>query len=180
MSILKNIKREWTYLSFLLPVLSKTNKLDKNPNLTVADLIEEQVDKNPSLIALEYEDKKYTYQQLDQEANKVANWAIDKGYKYGDVIVGLLTDEAIASYKSIPHLNYKRRKINLNARVKKLEKSDLPKDIRELNQLKQRYTLGKINFDSVVIVDFGNEPNGPSRCHETRYPGGDCTSDIWL
>jgi len=22
--------------------------------------------------------------------------------------------------------------------------------------------------------------NGPSRCHETRYPGGDCTSDIWL
>ena len=79
MSILKNIKREWTYLSFLLPVLSKTNKLDKNPNLTVADLIEEQVDKNPSLIALEYEDKKYTYQQLDQEANKVANWAIDKG-----------------------------------------------------------------------------------------------------
>ncbi len=32
-------------------------------------------------------------------------------YKYGDVIVGLLTDEAIASYKNIPHLNYNRRKI---------------------------------------------------------------------
>ena len=31
--------------------------------------------------------------------------------KFGDVIVGLLTDEAIASYKNIPHLNYKRRKI---------------------------------------------------------------------
>ncbi len=31
--------------------------------------------------------------------------------KYGDVIVGLLTDEAIASYKNIPHLDYKRRKI---------------------------------------------------------------------
>ena len=30
---------------------------------------------------------------------------------YGDVIVGLLTDEAIASYKSIPYLNYNRRKI---------------------------------------------------------------------
>ena len=93
MSILKNIKREWTYLSFLLPVLSKTNKLDKNPNLTVADLIEEQVDKNPSLIALEYEDKKYTYQQLDQESNKVANWAIDKGYKYGDVISLLMENK---------------------------------------------------------------------------------------
>ncbi|WP_440931794.1 phosphoenolpyruvate mutase [Candidatus Pelagibacter sp.] len=31
--------------------------------------------------------------------------------KLGDVIVGLLTDEAIASYKNIPHLNYNRRKI---------------------------------------------------------------------
>ncbi|MDB9751337.1 phosphoenolpyruvate mutase [Candidatus Pelagibacter ubique] len=31
--------------------------------------------------------------------------------KYGEVVVGLLTDEAIASYKNIPHLNYKRRKI---------------------------------------------------------------------
>ena len=36
----------------------------------------------------------------------------------------------------------------------------------------------KINKD--FIVDFGKEPNGPSRCHESRYPGGDCTSDIWL
>jgi selenium-binding protein 1 len=36
----------------------------------------------------------------------------------------------------------------------------------------------KINPD--FIVDFGQEPNGPSRCHEARYPGGDCTSDIWL
>ena len=31
--------------------------------------------------------------------------------KFGDVIVGLLTDEAIASYKNIPYLNYLRRKI---------------------------------------------------------------------
>ena len=30
---------------------------------------------------------------------------------YGDVIVGLLTDEAIASYKNIPYLNFERRRI---------------------------------------------------------------------
>ena len=50
--------------------------------------------------------------------------------------------------------NYKQRKINLESRIKNLEKSDLPKDIRELNQLKQKYTLGKVNFDSVIIIDF--------------------------
>ena len=31
--------------------------------------------------------------------------------QYGDVIVGLLTDEAIASYKSIPYLDFKKRKV---------------------------------------------------------------------
>tara|TARA_A100001011_G_C14289041_1_gene835208 strand:+ start:324 stop:1628 length:1305 start_codon:yes stop_codon:yes gene_type:complete len=30
---------------------------------------------------------------------------------YGDVVVGLLTDKAIASYKNIPYLDYKKRKV---------------------------------------------------------------------
>ena len=36
---------------------------------------------------------------------------LKKANSLGDVTVGLLTDEAIASYKNIPHLDYKRRKI---------------------------------------------------------------------
>jgi phosphoenolpyruvate phosphomutase / 2-hydroxyethylphosphonate cytidylyltransferase len=32
---------------------------------------------------------------------------------YGDVVVGLLTDEAIASYKNIPYLNFSQRKVVL-------------------------------------------------------------------
>lgn len=51
--------------------------------------------------------------------------------------------------------DYNQRKINLNARVKKLEKSDLLKDKRELKKLEQRYTLGKVDFESVIIADFG-------------------------
>ena len=50
--------------------------------------------------------------------------------------------------------NYKQRKINLESRVKILEESEAPKDIRELNNLKQKYTLGKVNFDSIIIIDF--------------------------
>ena len=30
---------------------------------------------------------------------------------YGDVCVGLLTDQAIASYKNIPYLDYEKRKV---------------------------------------------------------------------
>ena len=36
----------------------------------------------------------------------------------------------------------------------------------------------KINPD--FYVDFGREPDGPARAHEMRFPGGDCTSDIWV
>ena len=36
---------------------------------------------------------------------------IQTAKKFGDVIVGLLTDQAIASYKNIPQLSYKQREI---------------------------------------------------------------------
>ena len=39
---------------------------------------------------------------------------------------------------------------------------------------------GGMTINPDFVVDFGREPSGPARCHETRYPGGDCTSDIWL
>ncbi|XP_054289903.1 methanethiol oxidase-like [Macrosteles quadrilineatus] len=39
---------------------------------------------------------------------------------------------------------------------------------------------GGMKLDEDFLVDFGKEPEGPVLAHETRYPGGDCTSDIWL
>ncbi len=39
---------------------------------------------------------------------------------------------------------------------------------------------GGMKIRDDFMIDFGKEPNGPSRAHETRYPGGDCSSDIWL
>ena len=50
---------------------------------------------------------------------------------------------------------YRERKNDLERRIKILEKSDLYKDKRELEKLEQMHTLGKVNFDSVVIIDFG-------------------------
>ena len=39
---------------------------------------------------------------------------------------------------------------------------------------------GGMKIRDDFIIDFSREPNGPSRAHETRYPGGDCSSDIWV
>ncbi|XP_014670838.1 PREDICTED: selenium-binding protein 1-like isoform X2 [Priapulus caudatus] len=39
---------------------------------------------------------------------------------------------------------------------------------------------GGMTINEDFFVDFGKEPNGPVRAHEMRYPGGDCSSDIFL
>ena len=39
---------------------------------------------------------------------------------------------------------------------------------------------GGLSLNEKFGVDFGAEPSGPSLAHEMRYPGGDCSSDIWI
>jgi selenium-binding protein 1 len=39
---------------------------------------------------------------------------------------------------------------------------------------------GGLSLNEDFHVDFGREPHGPARAHEIRFPGGDCTSDIWV
>ena len=50
---------------------------------------------------------------------------------------------------------YYERKKNLERRIEILEKSDLYKHKQELKKLEQKHTLGKVNFDSVIVIDFG-------------------------
>ena len=63
--------------------------------------------------------------------------------KYGDVIVGLLTDEAIASYKNIPYLNYNRRKIIVQniKYVKKVMPQKTLSYIPNLNLIKPNFVV---------------------------------------
>ncbi|VDD92488.1 unnamed protein product [Enterobius vermicularis] len=39
---------------------------------------------------------------------------------------------------------------------------------------------GGLMLNEKFLVDFGEMDDGPFLAHEMRYPGGDCTSDIWL
>ncbi len=52
--------------------------------------------------------------------------------------------------------NYDQRKRNLISRVKILEEKDDEASKLELKRLEQKYTIGKVNFDSVIIIDFGD------------------------
>ena len=39
---------------------------------------------------------------------------------------------------------------------------------------------GGLSLNRNFCIDFGEEPEGAALAHEMRYPGGDCTSDIWI
>ena len=52
--------------------------------------------------------------------------------------------------------NYNQRKKNLESRKKLLENKDDIKSQNEFKELEQRYTLGKVDFDSILIIDFGS------------------------
>ncbi len=50
--------------------------------------------------------------------------------------------------------NYKIRKQNLEDEIRRVENSDLIDKEKQLEKLNKKYTIGKVNFDSVIISDF--------------------------
>ena len=52
--------------------------------------------------------------------------------------------------------NYKIRKQNLADEIKRVELSDIDEEVkkRKIEKLNRKYTIGKVNFDSLIISDF--------------------------
>ncbi len=50
--------------------------------------------------------------------------------------------------------NYEIRKQNLIDEITRLENSDDPNKDKKIKNLEKRYTIGNVNFDSVIIADF--------------------------
>ena len=57
---------------------------------------------------------------------------------------------------------------------------DIAKGGSYLAQIDCDTQTGGLKVNDKFLVDFGQEPAGPARAHEIRFPGGDCTSDIWV
>ena len=57
---------------------------------------------------------------------------------------------------------------------------DMAKEGSWLLQLDCDTERGGLTLNPDFMVDFGQEPHGPARAHEMRFPGGDSTSDIWV
>ena len=58
----------------------------KNKNQTVVDIFAETVKNNGDKVAFMFEDKQWTFKEVDSYCNQVANYFQSIGYKKGDVV----------------------------------------------------------------------------------------------
>ena len=103
----------------------------------------------------------------------------------GSIIVGLLTDKAISSYKRLPYLNYEQRKAvveNLKG-VDKVVKQDELDYTKNLRNLKPDYVVHGDDWRNGVqkkvrqnVIDVLSEWGG--RLHEIPYTKGISSTSI--
>jgi len=92
---------------------------------------------------------KNKYEELVDKKIKLLKLKNYKVFKYN-------TDPKLITGEIEKLTNYAQRKRNLENRKNVLKDKDDEKSKKELEKLEQLYTLGKVNFDSVIIIDFGN------------------------
>ena len=68
--------------------------------------------------------------------------------------------------------NYSQRKKNLELRKKMFEDKEDAQSIKQLEKLEQLYTLGGVNFDSLIIIDFGTATTFDVIDSNGNYAGG--------
>ena len=135
--------------------VSLTNKTLALPNNIISSGVNatSQLNTIKKFIELKKLDKtifltpKLDYENEIKKATKESKIKIYKNYTY-DTEPTKLT----AQIEKIT--NYKIRKQNLLDEIKRVENSDLPDKEKQLEKLKKRYTIGKVNFDSIIISDF--------------------------
>ena len=87
------------------------------------------------------------YEDEIKESNKKSKINLSKYYVYN-------TEPTKLTAQIEKITNYKRRKQNLEDEIKRVENSDLDDKEKQLEKLNKRYTIGNVNFDSVIISDF--------------------------
>ncbi|MEO1476412.1 MAG: AMP-binding protein, partial [Pseudomonadota bacterium] len=79
----------WRDLKFgmrLIRVLRLFSDLDPRSHDTITQDIEGTVDRSPEAIAFFFEGRTFTYRNIDQRANRVAQWALGQNLRRGDCV----------------------------------------------------------------------------------------------
>ena len=94
MGLITTIKREAGYLSGMLRMLRSVKDVDADAEYTVADELERRVDSFAGNLAFIEDDKRLTYRDMDEYANRVAHWARSMDLEPGDTVVVFVRNRA--------------------------------------------------------------------------------------
>ena len=144
-----------TYKDMIFISPSNIDPKIQNNILSIGISLESQIksienfirDKKRKKTIIMYPKNKYT-SLIDSKINNI-NISNKKIFRYN-------SDPKVLTSDIEKLTNYKQRKRNLISRVKILEEKDDEASKLELKRLEQKYTIGKVNFDSVIIIDFGD------------------------
>ena len=140
---------EITFLSF-------TNKIRNNPKNVISagvnaiyqiNTIKKYLSKNnlKNTIFLVPETE---YKKEIEEAIKKSNLILKEKFIYSK-------DPTLLTKQIEDLTRYQQRKQNLENEIKRIKKSNTFNKKKKIDELKKKDTLGFINFDSVIIADFG-------------------------
>ena len=136
--------------------ISLSNKRPKTSNnlISIGISLESQLKAIQQLLLEEKKNKtvilypKNKYEKFIDGKIKIMNLQNYKVFKYSP-------DPRIVTGEIEKLTNYNQRKKSLEKRKSVLKKRDDAQSERELETLEKLFTLGPVNFDSVIVIDFG-------------------------
>ena len=140
--------------TIFISLSNKEPKISKNV-INIGISLESQLKAIQQLLVKEKKRKtiimypKNEYEKFIDKKIKLLKLKNYKVFKYN-------TDPRILTGEIEKLTNYSKRKKNLEIRKKFLKKLDDNQSKRELETLDRIYTLGSVDFDSVIVIDFGN------------------------
>jgi fatty-acyl-CoA synthase len=84
------IRREAIYLGSIARTLWLLRLVKPGSTRSIVDIVEGQARKRPQNIAILYQDQSLSYAQMDQRANRYANWALSQGIGRGTPVALLM------------------------------------------------------------------------------------------
>ncbi len=86
MNVVTTLKREFETFMTLRRTLKWIGDIEPDSEQLVADDLEASVDKHRNNVVFRFQGQITTYGELDDRANRIANWAVDQGLKPGDAV----------------------------------------------------------------------------------------------
>jgi fatty-acyl-CoA synthase len=91
MSLAEAVAREYRFLNAVGRTFYRMRRVQPDAQYTISDIVEDFARTRSRNVAILFEDRKYTYRELAEGANRYARWALERGIRKGDV-VGLVME----------------------------------------------------------------------------------------